>query len=190
VEEEDLRDLAPEEAARDALDEREHRLHVAEVVVGQPRGHRLVAAAACVRVGGGVDVFVVVDGDGRDGVGAAGQERLEGAPLVQVEPDVQEGMAEVAQRALLLGQEAARHRLAAHDVLLEPVEGLRVEVAVRVGVVPQLVTVRDPRAQDVDPLLGDGGRLALDEELALVDEPDHRHLGVAEGGQQLARVLP
>src|SRR6185295_13173303 len=100
VKQEDLRKLTSEQAARDVFDEREDGLHVPEVVVAQSIGPGRVAPAEGVRVGGGVDVFVVVDGDGGNRVTAAGQEGLEGPPLLELEADVQERMTEVAERAV------------------------------------------------------------------------------------------
>ena len=97
VEQQDLPDLAAEKAAGNVFDEREDGVHVADVVGADPGRGRLVAAAQGGGVEGGVDVVVVVDRDRRDRVATFLQERLEGPPLVEVEADLEEGMAEVAE---------------------------------------------------------------------------------------------
>ena len=82
MKQQDLRNLPPGHAPRDILEEREHLLHIAQIVVGNPRGGGGVAAAESLCVGRRVDELVVVHGHGGHGVAVARQKapRTRGAP--------------------------------------------------------------------------------------------------------------
>ena len=187
MQQQDLRDLTAGHFPGDLLEEREDLVHIAKIVIGNPRGRGCVAVAEGPGVRGCIDELVVVHGDGRDGVAVARQKCFERATRRQIGSDVKEGMTEVSKAPPLRGHQGARDHLASQHVGLKLVERSRVEIAVRVAVVAELESRVQPQAEQADAAVHLVSSRAFDEQLALVHETDGGHAVLLHGAQQLAR---
>ena len=150
MEQEDLRNLSPRHAPRDVLEECEHLVHVAQIVVGNPHGDGSIAATQSRGVCRRVHELVVVDSHRRHGVAVARQKGFERTPHLRIRTHMQERVTEVSKWPPLLLRQPARHHFAAEDVGLELIEGHRVQVAVRVRVVAQLESRVQPHCEQAD----------------------------------------
>lgn len=137
VEEKDMPNGAADDVEFDLLPEGGAFLHVAEIVFTDAAGGFVVLLAEGIGVDSGVDVLVVIHGDGGDGVVVLCEPGLEGALFLKRESGVQVWVAEIAEGFATGLHQGTGKGFSPLDVGFELFEPSCVEADVGIGVVAE-----------------------------------------------------
>lgn len=177
-----MADLAAQKFTAESLEMRKNGVHILDVGINYLFGRDSVTACFRVHVSDSVDVVVIIDGNGSDGITAGGKKLVKPAAIVLVRPGSKLRVPIVTQAFPFGLEQFSRDGLSSDHVGSVFFEGRSVDRDMREAVIAEVVSRIEPRLKQCGTTLD----LARDVDSIFVDEPDRGNSRFAQLGEEVS----